>query len=169
MPPAIAATKNLWNPEIVLHGSNVCQRWPIDPRNIRISPRPRPLEMRKFYPGCDCSRGWMALRRRQYHCAMECVKQEKPVQFTPLRRPSSGEVVNRNADRVQHTHPCSLKVLPLALLTNLVHYVFKKESMPGTESNCRQRIFSSLAGAGLCDTIGRYVYLFERLTAVFRT
>jgi len=31
---------------------------------------------------------------------------------------------------------------------------------PGT------RIFSSLAGARLYDTIGRYVYLFERLTAV---
>jgi hypothetical protein len=29
------------------------------------------------------------------------------------------------------------------------------------------RIFSSLAGARLYDTIGRYVYLFERLTAVF--
>jgi len=28
------------------------------------------------------------------------------------------------------------------------------------------RIFSPLAVAGLCDTIGRYVYLFERLTAV---
>ena len=32
---------------------------------------------------------------------------------------------------------------------------------PGT------RIFSSLTGAGVCVTIGRYVYLFERLTAVF--
>ena len=31
----------------------------------------------------------------------------------------------------------------------------------------RHRIFSSLAGAGLCDTIGRYMYLFEGLTAVF--
>ena len=29
-----------------------------------------------------------------------------------------------------------------------------------------QRIVSSLAGAGLYDTIGRYVYLFKRLTAV---
>ena len=28
------------------------------------------------------------------------------------------------------------------------------------------RIFSPLAVAGLCVTIGRYVYLFERLTAV---
>jgi len=28
------------------------------------------------------------------------------------------------------------------------------------------RIFSSLTGAGLYDTIGTYVYLFERLRAV---
>ena len=28
-------------------------------------------------------------------------------------------------------------------------------------------IFSLLAGAGLCDAIGRYVYLFQRLTGVF--
>jgi hypothetical protein len=32
---------------------------------------------------------------------------------------------------------------------------------PGT------RIFSPLAGAGLCDTIGHYMYLFQRLAAVF--
>jgi len=29
-----------------------------------------------------------------------------------------------------------------------------------------KRIFSSLAGAGLYDTIGRHVYLFKRLTVV---
>ncbi|HEX7231431.1 MAG TPA: hypothetical protein VF452_13630 [Candidatus Binatia bacterium] len=28
------------------------------------------------------------------------------------------------------------------------------------------KIFSYLAGAGLRDTIGRYVYLFERLTTI---
>jgi hypothetical protein len=39
-------------------------------------------------------------------------------------------------------------------------------------SACRQKtggtpsIFSSLAGAGLCDTMCRYMYLFKRLTAV---
>ena len=33
---------------------------------------------------------------------------------------------------------------------------------PGT------RIFSSLTGARLCVSICRYVYLFERLTVVFR-
>jgi hypothetical protein len=37
---------------------------------------------------------------------------------------------------------------------------------PGTESNCRHENFSPLAGARLCDTIGRYMYLFKRLTAV---
>ena len=144
MPPAIAATKNLWNPEIVLHGSNVCQRWSIDPRNIRISPRPRPLEMRKFDPGCDCSRGWIALRRRQYHCAMECVKQKKPVQFTRLRRPSSGEVVNRNADRVQHTHPCSLKVLPLAVLTNFCALRIQEREYGRGQNRTADRGFSVL-------------------------
>jgi len=29
------------------------------------------------------------------------------------------------------------------------------------------RIFSPATGAGLCDTIGRYVYLFKRLTASY--
>ena len=30
------------------------------------------------------------------------------------------------------------------------------------------KIFSPLAGAGLCDTIGSYIYLFKRLTIVIR-
>jgi len=36
----------------------------------------------------------------------------------------------------------------------------------GSERFLATRIFSSLAGAGLYDTIGRYVYLFKRLTVV---
>jgi hypothetical protein len=41
-----------------------------------------------------------------------------------------------------------------------------------TDRTCRPepdtRIFSSLTGARLYDTIGRYMYLFKLLTAVFR-
>jgi hypothetical protein len=37
----------------------------------------------------------------------------------------------------------------------------------GSERFLATRIFSSLAGAGLYDTIGHYMYLFKRLTAVF--
>jgi hypothetical protein len=35
-----------------------------------------------------------------------------------------------------------------------------------TDARSDTRIFSPLAVAGLCDTIGRYWYLFKRLTAV---
>jgi len=36
----------------------------------------------------------------------------------------------------------------------------------GQNRTAATRIFSSLAGAGLYDTIGHYMYLFTRLTAV---
>ena len=36
----------------------------------------------------------------------------------------------------------------------------------GQNRTADTRIFSSLAGAGLYDTIGRYMYLFKRLKAV---
>src|SRR5690348_4748488 len=42
---------------------------------------------------------------------------------------------------------------------------WKREVWPGTESNCRHEDFSSRSGAGLCDTIGHYMYLFKRLAA----
>ena len=36
----------------------------------------------------------------------------------------------------------------------------------GQNRTADTRIFSPLAVAGLCDTIGRYLYLFKRLTRV---
>src|SRR5215471_9964583 len=42
----------------------------------------------------------------------------------------------------------------------------RRENGQGQNRTADTRIFSSLAGAGLCDTIGCYVYLFKRLTAV---
>ena len=45
----------------------------------------------------------------------------------------------------------------------------KNKKLNGGQGRSRTadtRIFSPLAVAGLCDTIGRYWYLFKRLTAV---
>lgn len=47
-----------------------------------------------------------------------------------------------------------------------VHRLRKHSAMTQEILRCYARIFSSLAVPGLCDTIGRYVYLFNRLTAV---
>src|SRR6476659_5093896 len=44
----------------------------------------------------------------------------------------------------------------------------KENCGQGQNRTADTRIFSPLAVPGLCDTIGRYVYLFERLTPVFR-
>jgi hypothetical protein len=41
-----------------------------------------------------------------------------------------------------------------------------KKCGQGQNRTAATRIFSPLSVAGLCDTIGRYVYLFKRLTAV---